>query len=54
MVVAVGEDHVARPDQGGDRAGVGGKAGGEQQGRLGPLELGQRFLQLPVAVAACR
>ena len=48
VVLAVAEDHVAGSDQGGDRAQVGGEAGGKQQRGLGPLEL------RPAAASNCR
>jgi len=48
MVVTVGEDYVAGPDQGRQRAGIGGEPGGKHQGRLRGLELRQASLEFLV------
>ena len=48
VIFGVGVDRVAAPDQGGDRAEVGGEAGSENQRGLGAFELGQ-----PRSSSAC-
>ncbi len=45
VVLLVGEDRVAAIGERGDRARVGGEAGGEQKRGLGSLELGQAFFE---------
>ena len=51
VVLAIVIDHVAGADQGGNRAGVGGKAGRKHQGRPGPFEFGQALGQALVGGA---
>ena len=54
VVLGVGEDRVAAVDQRRERAGVGGEAGGEDERRLGPFELGQPPFQLGMQRATGR